>query len=211
MFPIRLFPYVLSIFPRQTAPVPPGAAVPKELARPLSVPQSVARSSLSTKSTTKMRPSSPPPEWPCLEECKNIEEQVARIQTLFLQRGGDINQKHPVTKKSALHELLTFHHDLTEFKKLSSLFFQHGAKIDPSEYNDESPFSHIFYTSRLEKEAVAKITILANLGVSLKIKNVRGETLLQTAKRIQFSRDGIAKIHALIKKQIASEIGSKKT
>lgn len=198
MFSIRLFPYVLSIWSPRVRAVVSGAAVP------------AARAALTTKKIARTDPCSLTPEWPCLEDCKNIEEKIARIKTLFLGRGGDINQKHPITKKSALYEIFTFHHDLEELRKLSRLFFQHGAKIDPSEYNDESPFSHIFYTSKLEKDALAKITILAKLGVSLQIKNVRGETLLQTAEKIQLSPAGIAKIRALMKEQTVSHTCLKK-
>lgn len=146
--------------------------------------------------------SKPLPKWPCLEECKTIEEQIQRIKTQFLDRGGDINQKHSYTKKSVLYELLTFRRDTKEFENLSALFFRYGAKVDPSEYNDESPFCHIFSFAAHEQDALHKIEVLARFGVSLNIKNVRGETLLETAKRIQLSPKGMGNLEKIVKKYI---------
>lgn len=182
MFATRLSVYFSPLLrlPLLATPVPPGA-----------VPRS---------HTVRRMTSTPAPEWPCLEECKTIEEQIQRITTQFLDRGGDINQKHPYTKKSALYELLTFRRDAKEFTELSTLFFRYGAKVDPSEYNDESPFCHIFSFAKHEQDALHKIEVLAKLNVSLNITNVRGETLLQTAKRIQLSEKGILTLENMVRK-----------
>lgn len=197
MFATRLSVYFAPLLrqPLLATPVPPGAA-PKV-------------------HTVRRSASTPPPEWPCLEECKTVEEQICRIKTQFLDRGGDINQKHSFTKKSVLYELLTFRRDAKEFENLTALFFRYGAKVDPSEYNDESPFCHIFSFAEHEQDALHKIEVLAKFGVSLNVKNVRGETLLQTAKRIQLSKKGIFTLENMVRKYekrdnaVKEHIGSK--
>ena len=98
--------------------------------------------------------------------------------------------------------MLTFRRDTKEFENLSALFFRYGAKVDPSEYNDESPFCHIFSFAAHEQDALHKIEVLARFGVSLNIKNVRGETLLETAKRIQLSPKGMGNLEKIVKKYI---------